>query len=114
MVPVTTSNPCVAAIFVEVVQSDGGDVVLPLDFMRKLRALCVRHGILLAVDEIKAGLAPIGRMFAYEHGGLEADIVLLGKSLGGGMPLSAFVARREVLDAPTGAALFTAAGNAAG
>jgi 4-aminobutyrate aminotransferase len=104
----------VAAIFVEAVQSDGGDVVPPPDFMPKLRALCDRHGILLAVDEIKVGLARTGKMFAYEHGGVEADIVLLGKSLGGGMPLSAVVARREVLDAATGAALFTASGNAAG
>jgi 4-aminobutyrate aminotransferase len=104
----------VAAIFVEAVQSDGGDVVPPPDFMPKLRALCDRHGILLVVDEIKVGLARTGKMFAYEHGGVEADIVLLGKSLGGGMPLSAVVARREVLDAATGAALFTASGNAAG
>jgi len=104
----------VAAIFVEAVQSDGGDVVPPPDFMPKLRALCDRHGILLAVDEIKVGLARTGKMFAYEHGGVDADIVLLGKSLGGGMPLSAVVARREVLDAATGAALFTASGNAAG
>jgi 4-aminobutyrate aminotransferase len=103
----------VAAIFVEAVQSDGGDVVPPSDFMPKLRALCDRYGILLAVDEIKVGLARTGKMFAYQHGGVEADIVLLGKSLGGGMPLSAVVARREVLDAATGAALFTAAGNAA-
>ena len=104
----------VAAIFVEAVQSDGGDVVPPPDFMPKLRALCDRYGILLAVDEIKVGLARTGRMFAFEHGGVEADIVLLGKSLGGGMPLSAVVARREVLDAATGWALFTAAGNATG
>ena len=85
----------------------------PPDFMPKLRALCDRYGILLAVDEIKVGLARTGKMFAYQHGGVEADIVLLGKSLGGGMPLSAVVAPREVLDAATGAALFTAAGNAA-
>jgi 4-aminobutyrate aminotransferase len=104
----------VAAVFVEAVQSDGGDVVPPPDFMPKLRALCDRHGILLAVDEIKVGLARTGRMFAFEHGGIAADVVLLGKSLGGGMPLSAVVARREVLDAASGAALFTACGNATG
>ena len=111
----TICNPQdVAAVFVEAVQSDGGDIVPPPDFMPKLRALCDRYGILLAVDEIKVGLARTGRMFAFEHGGVEADIVLLGKSLGGGMPLSAVVARREVLDAATGAALFTASGNAVG
>jgi 4-aminobutyrate aminotransferase len=103
----------VAAIFVEAVQSDGGDVVPPPDFMPKLRALCDRYGILLAVDEIKVGLARTGRMFAYEHGGVEADVVLLGKSLGGGLPVSAVVARREVLDAASGT-LFTASGYAAG
>ena len=104
----------VAAIFVEAVQSDGGDVVPPPDFMPKLRALCDRYGILLAVDEIKVGLARTGETFAFEHGDVEADIVLLGKSLGGGMPLSAVVARREVLDAATGSALFTSSGNATG
>jgi 4-aminobutyrate aminotransferase len=111
----TVCNPeDVAAIFVEAVQSDGGDVVPPPDFMPKLRALCDRHGILLVVDEVKVGLARTGRMFSYQHGGIEADVVLLGKSLGGGMPLSAIVARREVLDANTGAALFTTCGHATG
>ena len=102
----------VAAIFAEAVQSDGGDVVPPADFMPKLRALCDRHGILLVVDEIKVGLGRTGRWFAYEHGEVAADVVLLGKSLGGGLPLSAIVARREILDVGTGLALFTAAGNA--
>jgi len=102
----------VAAIFAEAVQSDGGDVVPPPDFMPKLRALCDRYGILLVVDEIKVGLGRTGRWFAYEHGEVAADVVLLGKSLGGGLPLSAIVARREILDVGTGLALFTAAGNA--
>src|SRR5215217_4792878 len=102
----------VAAIFAEAVQSDGGDVVPPADFMPKLRALCDRHGISLVVDEIKVGLGRTGRWFAYEHGEVAADVVLLGKSLGGGLPLSAIVARREILDVGTGLALFTAAGNA--
>ncbi|HEY7035330.1 MAG TPA: aspartate aminotransferase family protein [Thermomicrobiales bacterium] len=102
----------VAAIFAEAVQSDGGDVVPPPDFMPKLRALCDRHGILLVVDEIKVGLGRTGRWFAYEHGEIAADLVLLGKSLGGGLPLSAIVGRKEVLDVGTGLALFTTSGNA--
>jgi 4-aminobutyrate aminotransferase len=101
----------VAAVFVEAVQSDGGDIVPPEDFMPKLRALCDRHGIYLVVDEIKVGLGRTGEWFAFEHGGIEPDFVLLGKSLGGGLPLSAIVGRRDVLDFQPGSALFTMAGN---
>ncbi|MDI3341158.1 MAG: aspartate aminotransferase family protein, partial [Sphaerobacter sp.] len=102
----------IGAVFVETVQSDGGDIVPPPDFLPKLRALCDRHGIVLVVDDIKVGLGRTGKMFSYEHGEIEADLVLLGKSLGGGLPLSAIVGRQELLDAGTGVALFTVSGNA--
>jgi 4-aminobutyrate aminotransferase len=101
----------VAAVFVEAVQSDGGDIIPPDDFLPKLRALCDRHGIYLVLDEIKVGIARTGKWFAYEHGAIEPDFVLLGKSLGGGLPLSAIVGRRDVLDFQPGSALFTMAGN---
>jgi 4-aminobutyrate aminotransferase len=101
----------VAAVFVEAVQSDGGDIVPPDDFIPKLRSLCDRYGIFLVLDEIKVGLGRTGKWFAYEHGGIEPDFVLLGKSLGGGLPLSAIVGRRDVLDVQPGIALFTMAGN---
>jgi 4-aminobutyrate aminotransferase len=102
----------VAAIFAEAVQADGGDVVPPDDFMPKLRALCDRHGILLVMDEIKVGLGRTGEWFAFQHGGIAADLVLLGKSIGGGVPLSAIVGRKEILDVGSGIALFTMVGNA--
>src|SRR5215217_2854912 len=101
----------VAAIFAEAVQADGGDVVPPPDFLPKLRALCDRHRILLVMDEIKIGMGRTGRMFGYQHGGVVADVVLLGKSLGGGMPLSAIVARKEILDVGSGIAVFTPSRN---
>lgn len=102
----------VAAVFAEAVQADGGDVVPPADFMPKLRALCDRYGILLVMDEIKIGMGRTGEMFGYEHGGVDADLVLLGKSLGGGLPLSAIVGRADVLDVGSGIAVFTTSGNA--
>jgi 4-aminobutyrate aminotransferase len=86
--------------------------VPPPDFMPKLRAFCDRHGIMLVMDEIKIGMGRTGRWFGYEHGGVTADAVLLGKSLGGGLPLSAIVARKELLDVGSGIAVFTASGNA--
>lgn len=102
----------VAAVFVEAVQADSGDVIPPPDFLPKLRALCDRHGILLVADEVKTGLGRTGEMFAIEHIGTAADVVLLGKSLGGGLPLSAVLAPPDILDCGSGIALYTMSGNA--
>lgn len=102
----------VAAIFVEGVQADSGDIVPPDDFLPKLRALCDRYGIYLVMDEVKVGLGRTGKLFSYQHAGIEPDLVLLGKALGAGLPLSAIIGPPEVLDVGTGLALYTISGNA--
>jgi 4-aminobutyrate aminotransferase len=104
----------IGAVFVETIQSDAGDIVPPPAFLPRLRALCDRCGVMLVIDDVKVGLGRTGRMLSFEHAGVAPDLVLLGKSLGGGLPLSAVVGRAEVLDAVPGGALFTAVGNATG
>jgi 4-aminobutyrate aminotransferase len=102
----------VAGIVVEAVQSDGGDIVPPPNFLPMLEEVCRKYDIYLAVDEVKVGMGRTGKMFAFEHSGVTPDAVILGKSLGGGLPLSAVVARAEILDVASAVALFTTAGNA--
>ncbi len=104
----------VAGIIVEAVQSDGGDIVPPSDFLPGLEAICREHGIALILDEVKIGMGRTGAWFGFDHAGVTPDIVVLGKSLGGGLPLSAVIARRELLEAGTATALFTGVGNALG
>jgi len=99
-----------AAIVIEAVQSDGGEIVPPANFLPALRELCDRHGIWLVFDEVKVGLGRTGTMFAFERSGVVADAVTLGKPLGGGLPLSAVVGRRELLDVDT-YSLFTLGGS---
>ncbi len=88
-----------AAIIMEPIQSDGGDVVPPDNVIPALRELCDRYGLWLIFDEVKTGLGRTGRFFGFEHAGVVADAVSLGKPLGGGLPLSAVVGRRELGDA---------------
>jgi 4-aminobutyrate aminotransferase/(S)-3-amino-2-methylpropionate transaminase len=90
----------VAALIIEPVQGEGGFYVAPPEFLRSLRALCDRHGMLLIADEIQSGMARTGRMFAIEHAGVEPDLMTVAKSIGGGLPLSAVVGKAEIMDAP--------------
>ncbi len=90
----------VAAIIVEPVQGEGGFNVAPPEFMRRLRALCDQHGILLIADEIQTGAGRTGTWFAIEQSGVAPDMITMAKSMAGGFPLSAVVGRAEVMDAP--------------
>jgi 4-aminobutyrate aminotransferase len=88
----------VAAILVEPMQGEGGYIVPPPGFLAGLRALCDRHGILLIFDEVQSGVGRTGRMFAFEHEGVEPDIMTLAKGLGSGMPIGMVVARRRHME----------------
>lgn len=90
----------VAALIIEPVQGEGGFYIAPPEFLRALRALCDRHGIMLIIDEIQSGFARTGRMFAIEHAGVEPDLMTVAKSIAGGLPLSAVVGKAEIMDAP--------------
>jgi 4-aminobutyrate aminotransferase len=87
------------AIIIEAVQSDGGELVPPANYLPALRELCDRHGIWLIFDEVKIGLGRTGRLFGFQHSDVVPDVITLGKPLGGGLPLSAVVGRAELLDA---------------
>lgn len=101
----------VAAIFVEPVQGEGGYIVPPDGWLAALRELCDRHGILLVDDEVQSGMGRTGRMLAIEHWGVEPDVVCLAKALASGLPLSAMIAREEVMTWPEGAHGSTFGGN---
>src|SRR5690606_8417848 len=81
----------VAAIIIEPVLGEGGFYAAPPEFLKALRALCDKHGIVLIVDEIQTGFARTGKMFAVEHSGIEPDLITMAKSLAGGFPLAAVV-----------------------
>ncbi|WP_189689568.1 4-aminobutyrate--2-oxoglutarate transaminase [Pseudorhodoferax aquiterrae] len=103
----------VAAIIVEPVQGEGGFYVQPPEFMRALREVCDRHGIVLIADEIQTGFGRTGKLFAMEHYDVLPDLMTVAKSLAGGLPLSGVVGRAEIMDAPAPGGLGgTYAGNA--
>lgn len=92
-------GPHTAAVLVEPIQGEAGIVVPPEGYLRRLRETCDRHGVLLILDEVQSGLGRTGAWFAFEHEGIRPDGLCLGKALGGGvMPVSAFVARRALID----------------
>ncbi|TWT03782.1 acetylornithine transaminase [Reyranella sp. CPCC 100927] len=84
------------AVMLEPVQGESGVVPSTLDFMRDLHALTRKHGLLLIFDEIQTGMGRSGDLFAYQHYGVEPDIMTLGKGIGGGVPLAALLAKEAV------------------
>jgi 4-aminobutyrate aminotransferase len=89
----------VACVVLEPVQGEGGFIPMPEDFPPRLKEICERHGILYVDDEVQSGVGRTGRAWAIEHYGVEPDLLVSGKSLGGGLPLAAVTGRSEVMDA---------------
>jgi 4-aminobutyrate aminotransferase len=101
----------VAAIFVEPIQGEGGYVVAPDNFLRELRGICDRHGILLVVDEVQCGAGRTGKWWAIEHSGVQPDIVCMAKGIASGMPLGVCMSRAEIMDWVPGSHASTFGGN---
>ena len=101
----------VAAIVVEPVQGEGGYLVPPKKFFDELRRIADLHGILLVFDEVQCGMGRTGKMFASENFGAVPDIVALAKGIASGLPLSATIARAEIMDWPPGSHASTFGGN---
>src|SRR6476646_6214604 len=90
----------VAAVIAEPVLGEGGFIAPPPEFFSIVMEICRKHGVLFIADEVQSGFGRTGKMFASEHYGIEPDIMVSAKSLGGGLPLAAVTGRAEVMDAP--------------
>ncbi|MCC7245578.1 MAG: aspartate aminotransferase family protein [Saprospiraceae bacterium] len=90
----------VAAILIEPVLGEGGFIPIPARFLKKLRDVADKHGIVLIFDEIQCGMMRTGKMFACEHAGVAPDIMVMAKSLGAGMPIAAVTGKADIMDAP--------------
>lgn len=107
----TVSPEDVAAVLVEPIQGEGGYVLPTPGFFKKLREICDAYGILLVVDEIQSGVGRTGRWWAVEHEEIEPDVVCFAKGIASGFPLGGIIARRELMDWPSGSHGSTFGGN---
>jgi 4-aminobutyrate aminotransferase len=89
----------VACVVLETVQGEGGFIPMPAEFVRELKALCERHGIVYVADEVQSGCGRTGPPWAIEHLDVEPDLLVAGKTLGGGLPLASVTGRAELMDA---------------
>ncbi len=101
----------VAAIFVEAIQGEGGYLPAPPAFMRELRRICDKHGILLVCDEVQSGCGRTGKWWAVQHTGVEPDMITIAKGIASGMPLSVCLTRAEIMDWVPGSHASTFGGN---
>jgi len=101
----------VAAIIVEPIQGEGGFIPAPLRFLQELQHICNKHGIIMIMDEVQAGMGRTGKMWAYDHAGVTPDIVLTAKGIASGMPISAFIAKESVMQWKAGSHGTTYGGN---
>jgi 4-aminobutyrate aminotransferase len=101
----------VAAIILEPIQGEGGYVVAPDNFLRELRNICDRHGILLIADEVQSGAGRTGKWWAIEHSGVQPDVVCIAKGIASGMPLGICMTRADVMSWVPGSHASTFGGN---
>jgi 4-aminobutyrate aminotransferase/(S)-3-amino-2-methylpropionate transaminase len=102
----------VACMVLEPVQGEGGFIVMPQEFIRALKSICEQHGIVYVDDEVQAGAGRTGTLWAIEHWDVQPDLLVSGKSLGGGMPLAAVTGPAEIMDSvPVGGLGGTFGGN---
>ena len=101
----------VAGIIIEPIQGEGGYVPAPKFFLQELQRICQQHGILLIVDEVQSGMGRTGKWWAFEHAGIEPDIITSAKGIASGMPLGAFIARSSVMTWKPGSHGTTFGGN---
>ena len=98
MLKTTISPDMIACLVVEPLQGEGGFVVPSAKYMQGLQEICNENDIVFIVDEVQAGFARTGKMFAHEHYGIEPDIITMSKSIAAGVPLSAVVGKKEIMD----------------
>jgi len=92
-------TPNTVGFMVEPIQGEAGVIIPPAGFLKKAKAICEKHNIVLILDEIQTGLGRTGKLLAEEHDGIEADLTLIGKALSGGFyPVSAVLSNTEVMD----------------
>ena len=100
-----------AAIFVEPIQGEGGYRVAPVGFLQELREICNRTGAMLVLDEVQAGMGRTGRLFGYEHDGIDPDVICTAKGIASGLPLGVCLAKDKLMDWPAGSHASTFGGN---